>query len=43
MQLGKLCGNGPELRLRMHQTADLRDAKAKLREEVKAIPTLTAA
>ncbi|HLY58365.1 MAG TPA: HigA family addiction module antitoxin [Stellaceae bacterium] len=43
VRLGKLCGNGPELWLRMQQAVDLRDAEARLSEEVKTIPTLTAA
>lgn len=38
LRIGKLCGNGPELWLRMQQAHDLRNAEERLREEIEAIP-----
>lgn len=39
LRLGKFCGNGPGLWLRMQQTYDLWHASEKLRDEVERIPT----
>ncbi len=38
MRLGKFCGNGPGLWLRMQQSYDLWQAEAKLADEVAQIP-----
>jgi len=43
VRLGKLCGNGPELWLRMQVSYDLWRAERELAEAVKRIPTLHAA
>ena len=43
VRLGKLCGNGPGLWLRMQTAHDLWKAERDLAEVVKAIPTLRAA
>jgi addiction module HigA family antidote len=43
LRLGKLCGNGPLLWLRMQQAHDLWKAERDLADIVAAIPTLTAA
>lgn len=43
LRLGKLCGNGPGLWLRMQQARDLWEAERKLSEELARIPTLHAA
>jgi antitoxin HigA-1 len=43
VRLGKFCGNGPELWLRMQQQYDLWQAQRKLRSEVGKIPTVEAA
>ncbi|MGY2050667.1 HigA family addiction module antitoxin [Methylobacterium sp. JK268] len=43
LRLGKLCGNGPDLWLRMQEAYDLWQAKARLGDEIDAIPTLKAA
>ncbi len=43
LRLGKLCGNGPGLWLRMQQARDLWRAERDLAEIVAAIPTLRAA
>lgn len=40
VRLGKFCGNGPGLWLRMQQAYDLWHASEKLREEVERIPTV---
>ena len=40
LRLGKFCGNGPNLWLRMQQAYDLWHASEKLREEVERIPTV---
>ncbi len=39
VRLGKFCGNGPGLWLRMQQAYDLWHASQKLRDEVARIPT----
>ena len=39
VRIGKFCGNGPELWLRMQQAVDLWDAQHKLAKEIKKIPT----
>jgi addiction module HigA family antidote len=43
LRLGKLCGNGPGVWLRMQQAHDLWKAERDLAEAVAAIPTLHAA
>lgn len=43
LRIGKLCGNGPELWLRLQHVYDLRKASVELAKEIKAIPTLHAA
>lgn len=43
VRIGKLCGNGPGIWLRMQQARDLWHAQRDLAEEVAKIPTLTAA
>jgi addiction module HigA family antidote len=43
VRLGKLFGNGPELWLNMQQAFDLWHAERELKEELDAMPTLTAA
>ena len=40
LRLGKFCGNGPNLWLRMQQAYDLWHASEKLRDEVERIPTV---
>ena len=42
VRLGKFCGNGAELWLRMQMAHDLWQAKRDLAEKVKEIPTLRA-
>lgn len=42
LRLGKLCGNGPGLWLRMQQAWDLWNAERELAEELEKIPTLQA-
>ena len=42
VRLGKFCGNGPELWLRMQQTYDLWHAERALRKVVAKIPTAKA-
>jgi len=42
LRIGKLCGNGPDIWLRLQQAHDLWHAERALREELKAIPTLKA-
>jgi addiction module HigA family antidote len=39
LRLGKFCGNGPELWIRMQEAYDLWQAKKKLAGEVDRIPT----
>jgi addiction module HigA family antidote len=43
LRLGKLCGNGPGLWLRMQQARDLWRAEQDIAGEVAAIPTMRAA
>lgn len=43
VRIGKLCGNGPGIWLRMQQAHDLWKAERDLAEEVKRIPTMRAA
>lgn len=43
VRLGKLFGNGPALWLRMQQAYDLWHAERTLKDEIEAMPTLTAA
>lgn len=43
VRLGKLCGNGPGLWLRLQQAYDLARAEQKLKDALEAIPTLSAA
>lgn len=43
LRIGKLCGNGPGLWLRMQQAYDLWHAERELRDELAAIPTMEAA
>jgi len=40
LRIGKLCGNGPGLWLRMQQAHDLWRAERELADELKKIPTL---
>jgi len=39
LRLGKFCGNGPELWLRMQQSYDLRRAEAAMSQELARIPS----
>ena len=43
LRLGKLCGNGPELWLNLQRAYDLWKAEQELADQIKAIPTLSAA
>jgi antitoxin HigA-1 len=43
LRLGKLCGNGPNLWLKLQKRHDLRRAEQELGERIKAIPTLRVA
>ena len=43
VRIGKFCGNGPDLWLRMQMAHDLWQAERDLAETVKKIPTLRAA
>lgn len=43
VRLGKLCGTGPGLWLRMQQAHDLRLAEKRLKSELAKIPTINAA
>ena len=43
VRLGKFCGNGPELWLRMQEQYDLWRARQKLKDEIEKIPTVEAA
>jgi addiction module HigA family antidote len=40
LRLGKLCGNGPDLWIRMQEAYDLWRARQKIGREVETIPTL---
>ncbi|MGH8580974.1 MAG: HigA family addiction module antitoxin [Gammaproteobacteria bacterium] len=42
LRLGKFCGNGPQVWLRMQSAHDLWHAEARLRDEVKLIATQAA-
>ena len=42
IRLGKFCGNGPDLWLRMQQAYDLWHAQRRLRAEIDRIPTAAA-
>ena len=42
LRLGKFCGNGPDLWLRMQQAYDLWHAGRELRAEIRKIPTARA-
>jgi addiction module HigA family antidote len=42
-RLGKLCGNGPGIWLRMQQAHDLWRVERDMAQELEAIPTLRAA
>jgi plasmid maintenance system antidote protein VapI len=42
LRLGKLCGNGPELRLALQARFDLEPLGQAKRAEIEAIPTLVA-
>ncbi len=42
VRLGKFCGNGPELWLKMQQRYDLWNAEQRLVEELELIPTASA-
>ena len=43
LRIGKMCGNGPGLWLRMQQARDLWHAERRIAAEVAGIPTLRAA
>ena len=43
LRIGKLCGNGPDLWIDLQRAYDLEAAKRELADEIKKIPTLTAA
>jgi plasmid maintenance system antidote protein VapI len=43
LRIGKLCGNGPAIWLRMQQAYDLWQAERDMADELARIPTLTAA
>ena len=43
LRLGKLCGNGPDLWLKLQKRYDLRRAEQKFGAKIKAIPTLRVA
>jgi addiction module HigA family antidote len=43
LRLGKFCGNGPGIWLRMQEAYDLWHAERALRDEIAAIPTVDAA
>ena len=43
LRIGKLCGNGPDLWVDLQRAYDLEMAERELAEEIKKIPTLTAA
>ena len=43
LRLGKLCGNGPNIWLNMQRSYDLWHTERALKDEIAAIPTLTAA
>lgn len=43
LRLGKLCGNGPDLWLNLQRRYDLWKASQEIADEIKKIPTLSAA
>jgi antitoxin HigA-1 len=43
LRIGKLCGNGPDLWIDLQRAYDLEAAERELADEIKKIPTLTAA
>jgi antitoxin HigA-1 len=43
LQLGKLCGNGPDLWLNLQKRYDLHRARQEMGEKIEAIPTLEVA
>jgi addiction module HigA family antidote len=43
LRIGKLCGNGPTLWLNLQHGYDLWRAEKEMKDEIAAIPTLTAA
>lgn len=43
LRIGKFCGNGPALWLRMQQARDLWEAEQRLAREISRIPTRSAA
>ena len=43
LRIGKFCGNGPALWLRMQQARDLWEAERRLAREISRIPTRSAA
>ena len=43
LRLGKLCGDGPRIRLAMQQAYDLQNAECELTAEIEKIPALHAA
>jgi len=43
LRIGKLCGNGPDLWIDMQRAYDIEKAERELADEIKKIPTLTAA
>ena len=43
IRLGKFCGNGPDLWIRMQEAFDLWQARKKLGREIERIPTFEAA
>jgi addiction module HigA family antidote len=43
LRVGKLCGNGPDLWVDLQRAVDLDAAERELADELKRIPTLTAA
>jgi len=43
LRIGKLCGNGPDLWLRLQQAFDLARAEAAMTAELERIPTLSVA
>jgi antitoxin HigA-1 len=43
LQLGKLCGNGPDLWLNLQKRYDLYQAQQELGDKIKNIPTLEVA
>lgn len=42
LRVGKLCGDGPDIWLNMQRNYDLQKAEAELKDQIAAIPTLTA-